>query len=66
MAAVIKMFAAVLMVVIPGGLLVMAAFILARVVAEKLKAAEGGPHRYKRALSGLKLRDVWNEARRSL
>lgn len=66
MGAMLKMVAAVAMVVMPGGLLVMAAFILARVVAEKLKTIEGGPDRYKRVLAGLKFRDVWDEARRSL
>ena len=66
MAAMIKMVAAVVMVVVPGGLLVMAAFVLARIVAEKLKTVEGGPHRLKRVVADLKFRDVWDEARRSL
>lgn len=66
MMAMMKMVAAALMVVLPGGLVVLAAFILARIVAEKLKTVGHGPDRYKRVLAGLKFRDVWDEARRSL
>ena len=66
MFAMMKMVAAAGMVVLPGGLLVLAAFILARIVVEKLKTVGEGPDRYKRALTGLKFRDVWDEARRSL
>ena len=65
MAAVIKMLAVVLMVVVPGGLVLLSAFVLARIFAAKLRSVEQGPHRYRRALATLSIRDVWNEAARS-
>ena len=66
MAALMKMLGMVLMVVVPGGLVVLTAFILARIVAGKVRSVETGPHRYRRALARLSFRDVWNETRKSL
>ena len=66
MAALMKMLAVVLMAVVPGGLVCLTAFVLAKIVAARLRAAEQGPHRYRRALANLTFRDVWNETRRSL
>jgi hypothetical protein len=66
MAALMKMLAVVLMAVIPGGLLCLTAFILAKIVAARVRSVEQGPHRYRRALANLSFRDVWNETRRSL
>lgn len=66
MAPFIKMFGMLLMVVMPGGLLVMGAFILVKLVAARLRASEQGPHRYRRAFANLSLKDVWAETRKSL
>jgi hypothetical protein len=57
----------VLMVVVPGGLLVLAAFVLARTVAAQM-AHEQGTHgrRFARAVASVRLRDVWSNARASL
>lgn len=55
------------MVVLPGGLLVLAAFILARLVAQQMKVEQGpSGRRLARAVAHVKLRDAWSEARRSL
>ncbi|MBS1152127.1 MAG: hypothetical protein H6Q89_3825 [Myxococcaceae bacterium] len=66
MAALMKMLAVVLMAVVPGGLILLMAFVLARSLATKIRSVEQGPQRYRRALATVTLRDVWNEARRSL
>ncbi|MFO0597707.1 MAG: hypothetical protein U0228_20540 [Myxococcaceae bacterium] len=56
-----------LMAVLPGGLLVLAAFILARAVATQMKLEQGSQsRRLARAFATVKLRDVWTSARRSL
>ncbi len=64
--ALAKMLAVVLMAVVPGGLVVLTAFVLARLFAARVRAVEQGPHRYRRAIANLSFRDVWNETRRSL
>ena len=65
MAALVRIIAVVLMAVVPGGLLLLCAFILARLYAERLRVSHG-PHRFTQALATVTLRDVWNETRRSL
>ena len=40
--------------------------LLARAFAENLRAAGDGPHRYKRALAHLSIRDVWKQTRQVL
>jgi hypothetical protein len=65
MAALIRIVAVVFMAVMPGGLLVLAAFVLARLIAARVRAQQG-PRRFTHAVSGMTFRDVWNETRRSL
>ncbi|MFT3707746.1 MAG: hypothetical protein QM817_08770 [Archangium sp.] len=56
-----------MMVVVPGGLLVVAAYVLARTVATNMQHEQGSQgRRFARAVSTVRLRDVWSEARRSL
>ena len=62
MASVIRIVAVVMMAVIPGGLLVLSAFVMARVVAAKVKD-QPGPHRFTQAVAKMTVRDVWNETR---
>ena len=50
----------------PGGLVCLSAFILARMLAARVRAVDSGPQRYRRAFASLSFRDVWNETRRSL
>lgn len=64
MVAVTKTLGMVLMVVVPGGLLVVAAFVLARLVAQQMRSVEG-PHgrRLARAVATVRWRDVVRETR---
>lgn len=56
-----------MMVVVPGGLLVLAAWVLARTIVEQMRLEQGpGAHRLARAVATVRLRDVWSTARRSL
>ncbi len=56
-----------MMVVLPGGLLALAAYLFARAVVMHLQH-EQGPHgrRLVRAVSAVRLRDVWRDARSTL
>lgn len=57
-----------LMLVLPGGLLALAAWLFARAVAMHLQH-EPGPHfgqRLARAVSAVSFRDVWRDARSTL
>lgn len=65
MLAALKMLGAVAVMVVPGGLTVLAAWLFARVVAERLKTIEG-ERRLLRAITGIRFRDVWNQARAAL
>ncbi len=55
------------MIVLPGGLLIFAAYVLARSVAAHMKT-EHGPQglRFARAVQSVRLRDVWANTRKSL
>lgn len=66
MAALIRIIGVVFMAVVPGGLLVMAAFVLARLVATRLRAQPEGHRHVSEALAGMTLRDLLAETRRSL
>jgi hypothetical protein len=62
--AMMKTLTLVMMVVVPGGLLVLAAFILARTIARQMQLEQGpGSHRFARAVATVRLRDVWSNAR---
>lgn len=65
MTALIRIVAVVFLAVLPGGLLVVSAFVLARIMAARVRAQQG-PHRFSQALAATTLRDIWNETRRSL
>ena len=54
-----------LMVVMPGGLLVVSGWALARLLAERLRELEGTqPRRLARAVATVRLKDVVRQARR--
>jgi hypothetical protein len=64
MVAATKTLGMVLMVVVPGGLLILSAFVLARVVAQQMRAAEGPQgRRLARAVATVRWRDVVRETR---
>ena len=55
-----------MMVLMPGGLLVLAAWMLARTIATQMRLEEGpGGRRFARAVSAVRFRDVWSNTRRS-
>lgn len=55
------------MVVIPGALLAVTAFLLARAVSEGMARQVGPGHqRFARALVAVRVKDVWSHARRTL
>jgi hypothetical protein len=62
-----KTMTLVMMVVVPGGLVVLAAFILARTIVQQMELEHGNRrHRLARAVVAVRFRDVWSNARRSL
>lgn len=61
----LRVLGVVVVAVAPGGLVVLAAFLLARAVAEAMRL-DGGPSRRRlvRAVARVRLKDVWAQARR--
>jgi hypothetical protein len=55
----------VVVMVFPGALLVLAAWVLAHAVAERMRAEQGTQgRRLARAVATVRLREVWSQARR--
>jgi hypothetical protein len=55
-----------MLVLVPGGLLVVMAYLLAQTVATQMRLEEGpGGRRFARAVSTVSLRDVWSQTRQS-
>jgi hypothetical protein len=55
-----------LLVLLPGGLMVLAAYVLARTIARQMQLEQGSQgHRFARALSSVRFRDVWSNTRQS-
>ena len=67
MATWLRVLGVVLVAVTPGGLLVLAAWLLARAVAESMRT-EHGPRgrRLVRAVARVRWRAVWDQARRAV
>ena len=67
MAAVAKILGVMVMAVVPGGLLFLAAFVLARAVADAVRREEGSTgRRVAKAFAQVRLRDVWTSAKQTL
>jgi hypothetical protein len=67
MTGVAKVLGLLAMAVVPGGLLFLAAFVLARAVAERVRLEQGtAGHRVARAFAAVSLREVWASAKQSL
>jgi hypothetical protein len=67
MLAVLRVVGILAMAVIPGGLLVLAAFILGKAVAERVRLEQGtAGRRLARAVAQVRWRDVWASARHTL
>jgi hypothetical protein len=53
-----------MVVLLPGGLLVLLAWMLARTVVTQMRLEQGtGGRRFARAVSAVRLRDVWSSTR---
>ncbi len=64
MLAMFRSFGVMLMVLVPGGLLVLASFILARVLVERMKLEHGSNRRrLARAFATVRWPDVWRQTR---
>jgi len=64
MVSLMRVVGVLVMVVIPGGLLVLLAFVLGKVVANGVKHEQGTRgRRLARAVARVRLRDVWREAK---
>jgi len=62
--AMLRLMTLTMMVVLPGGLLVLAAYMLARTVATQMRLEQGtGGRRFARAVSAVRMRDVWTHTR---
>ena len=60
----LRLMTLTMMVVLPGGLLVIMAYLLARTVATQMRLEQGpGRRRFARAVSTVRMRDVWSHAR---
>lgn len=66
MATLLRIIGLVFMAVVPGGLLMLSAFVLARIVAARLRAQPEGNRHFTQALAGMTFRDLMAETRRSL
>lgn len=61
-----KLLTLTMMVILPGGLLLLLAWVLARTVATQMRLEQGpGSRRFARAVSAVRLRDVWSHTRQS-
>jgi hypothetical protein len=67
MAGVLRIFAVLAMAIMPGGLFVLCAFMMCRLVTERLKL-ETGParERFAKAWAHVHWRDVWSAAKSGL
>ena len=54
-----------MVLVVPGGLVALAAYLLARAIVRQMQLEQGpGGRRFARAVSAVRLRDIWNHALR--
>ena len=64
MATMVRALGVMLMMLVPGGLVLLALFIVARVLAEGMRREQGtSGHRFARAFSSIRWPEIWREAR---
>ncbi len=64
MVAAVRVLGLLVMAIVPGGLLVLAAYVLGKAVADRVKLEHGtAGHRLARAVAQVRFRDVWSAAR---
>ena len=62
----LRLMTLTLVVLMPGGLLMLAAYMLARTISRKMQLEQGTQgHRFARAVSAVRFRDVWSDTRQS-
>ena len=62
----LRLMTLTLVVLMPGGLLMLAAYVLARTVSRQMQLEQGTQgHRFARAVSAVRFRDVWSNTRQS-
>jgi hypothetical protein len=62
----LRLFTLTLLVMLPGGLLMVAAYFLARTISRQMQLEQGTQgHRFARAVSAVRLSDVWSHTRQS-
>ena len=62
----LRLLTLTLMAVVPGGLLVLAAFMLGRAIVRQMQLEQGTHgHRFARAVSTIRLGEVWSQARQT-
>lgn len=62
----LRLITLTLLVLLPGGLLMVAAYILARTISRQMELEQGTQgHRFARAVSTVRFRDVWSHTRQS-
>lgn len=63
---IMRLLTLTVLVLMPGGLLVLAVYMLARTISTQMRLEQGtGRRRFARALSVISLRDVWSHTRQS-
>jgi hypothetical protein len=63
----VRVMTVTLVVVLPGGLLVLLAWVLARTIVDEMRQQQAGTggQRFARAVATVRLRDVWAHTRRA-
>jgi hypothetical protein len=62
----LRLLTLTLLVLLPGGLLMLAAYVLARSISRQMDLEQGTQgHRFARAVSAVRFRDVWSHTRQS-
>lgn len=62
----LRLLTLTLLVLLPGGLVVLAAYMLTRAIARQMQLEQGtGSHRFARAVSAVSFRDVWSHTRQT-
>lgn len=61
-----RLLTVTLLVLLPGGLVLLAAYLLTRAIARQMQLEQGtSGHRFARAVSTVRLREVWSHARQT-
>jgi len=64
MLTMVRALGVLLMMLVPGGLVLLALFIVARVIAEGMRREQGtSGHRFARAFASVRWPEVWRQAR---